>query len=410
MKRTGSALLCVATALAGCALRSPSQPIATPSSAPVAVSSSEPAVSASAFASSEAPAASSSADAALPPAMAAENDGEIADDEGPSEGNDTSAPLPAAANPLLALSNAELAKRFRSDPSSLGSISVGAPSAGLLVNGVQMPAGDGWILQDPSHAWATSESVESLALCIEEVRKAFPSTPAIPIGHFSARGGGHLSPHKSHQSGRDVDVGYYHVGQPPRFFVPANEANLDLPRTWTLVKTALSKTTVDMIFIDVSIQKLLADFAIKSGEDPAFVDDAFQSRGKNPRAPIRHVHGHGNHLHIRFHAPVAEQLGMRLVSVLPKPDHVMSQNGTHPLSSPAAPTGAYEQIRARSGDTLVVWAKRYGTTVAEIQRANGLSGTALRIGVVYRIPTKVTASAAPNDKKTSKKRPTAKVM
>ncbi len=36
----------------------------------------------------------------------------------------------------------------------------------------------------------------------------------------------------------------------------------------------------------------------------------------------------------------------------------------------------------------MILARRYGTTVEEIQRANSLPGNAIRAGIVYRIPQK----------------------
>ena len=216
-----------------------------------------------------------------------------------------------------------------------------------------------------------------------------PTSHALSIGHISAKTGGHLVPHRSHQAGRDVDIAYYRKdGQPG--FLDANKTSLDPGPTWLLVKTALLESPVEMIFIDDSVQKLLAEFALAHGEEAAFIDDVFLSRGKNFRAPIRHIHGHRNHLHIRFHSPNAEALALRLARVLPKPKPPppMRKKGKGHDHDAELPSAGYSLIRARSGDTLVVWAKRYGITVEEIQKANGLRGNALKIGSIYRIPKK----------------------
>ena len=58
------------------------------------------------------------------------------------------------------------------------------------------------------------------------------------------------------------------------------------------------------------------------------------------------------------------------------------------VAASQAETAGFAQIRARSGDTLVVLARRYGTSVEDIQRANGLAGNAIRAGFVYKIPQK----------------------
>jgi penicillin-insensitive murein endopeptidase len=317
----------------------------------------------------------------------------LEDDDG-DDGEDSAGPPPAS-SPLLALSDDEIEKRFKEDRDSLGSMSVGRPSAGALVNGVQMPQGERWVLLDPGRAWGTRETVDDLTRCIDRVNERFPGAPPLSIGHISAKSGGHLSPHVSHQAGRDADVGYYYrTGTKP--FVHATEQNLDLPRTWALVRAALKETHVDMIFMDASIQKLLAAYALANGEDAALVDAAFQVRGKNQRAPIRHIHGHDNHIHFRFHSPIAEEMGRRVARFVPIP---------HEKTRVAASSGGgggggatemgFAQIRAKSGDTLVILAKRYGTSVEEIQRANGLKGNAIRAGVVYRIPQKVAVKPPP---------------
>jgi LysM repeat protein len=251
----------------------------------------------------------------------------------------------------------------------------------VLVNGVQMPQGEHWSVRDPGHAWGTQETVDALVHCIERVNKGYPGAPPLHIGHLSAKSGGHLSPHKSHQSGRDADIGYYYKsGVHP--FIRATEDNLDLPRTWALIKIAIKETTVEMILVDRSVQRLLADYAAQNGEEPAFLDEVFQIRGKNARAVIRHIKGHDNHIHFRFHNPVAEAMGRRVARFVAVPRAPVR------VAASQAETAGYAQIRARSGDTLVILARRYGTSVEEIQRANGLGGNAIRAGVVYRIPQK----------------------
>ena len=115
------------------------------------------------------------------------------------------------------------------------------------------------------------------------------------------------------------------------------------------------------------------------------LDAVFQIRGQNARAIIRHIKGHQNHIHFRFHNPVAEELGRRLARfiVLPRPAPVTAAHHTEVAGV------TFAQHRAKNGDTLVVLAKRYGTTVEEIQKANGLKSHALRAGAVYRIPQRV---------------------
>jgi len=290
-------------------------------------------------------------------------------------------------NPLLALTPAELETKYKKDPASVGPLSLGAPNAGALVNGVQLPKSEKWIVQDPSCAWGTQETIDGITRSIEKVVAEHPGAPPLAIGHISARKGGHLSPHRSHQSGRDVDLGYYH-SPPKTTFVTAKEGNLDLERTFALVKAIVTETDVDLVLIDTSVQRLLVQHGLRHGEDEAWLDQVFQVRGKHPRPIVRHARGHGNHLHVRFVSPVAQTLGHRAEAFLKRekvaPPHIAESVVMH---------------KARSGDTLVILAKRYGTTVEAIQSANGLKTIDIKMGRTYRIPVPKPATAKQEPKR-----------
>lgn len=379
-------LLPALLALYGCAVppARAAAPPAPPPAAPVAVA-----------APSAAPAASPPAPIAAPPAPEAlgtmDDDVDDGLDESAVDDDFSGPPGTPSKSPTLALSDAEIRERLKKDLGSIGSISLGRASAGALVNGVQMPRGDHWDLTSPSCAWGTKETVDALVHVINKVNEQYPGSQSVQIGHISAKDGGHLSPHVSHQAGRDVDVGYYYRTITPRGFANANDGNLDYPRTWALVRAALKDTDVEWIFMDSAIQRGLAQYAVSQGEDSAWLDDIFQVRGKNGRSVIRHAKGHGTHLHIRFHNPAAEELGRRCAFLLPP-----RSPAAHALASASAAAGTtYAQHRARSGDTLVILAKHYGTTIEEIQRANGLKSIALRQGVVYRIPQKTPLKGGP---------------
>jgi penicillin-insensitive murein endopeptidase len=315
-----------------------------------------------------------------------------------------SCPLAHARSPLADLSEDEIRRRLREDPSALGPLSIGAASRGRLMNGVRMPDGERWTLTDPAHAWGTPETVESLVRAIDRVHAVHPATQPLVIGHLSAKNGGRLRPHKSHQSGRDVDLGFYYADPTKGWYAVANAKNLDRARTWTLTKALLESGMVEMILVDTSIQKLLRDHALAAGEDPAFVDEVFQISGKSKWPLVRHAKGHATHLHVRFYSPVAQASARIAAPYLPKPaapaderapSLAKSRPGTKPGQPGSEPREAdYILHRARSGDTLDALARRYGTTVEAIKRANGIVGNAIKQKHVYRIP-KPPGSAPP---------------
>lgn len=275
-------------------------------------------------------------------------------------------------HPLDELSREELAERVRKDPASLGSLSVGLPNAGRLVNGVQVPNGELFELVAPGAAYGTTETIEYLTAAVRKVHERFPDTPPLHVGHVSSRSGGYLSPHLSHQSGRDVDLGFYYA-KGRRWYVRGTEANLDVPRTWALVRAFITETDVEMILLDHSIQRILKQHALGIGEDPEWVEGLFTSRGGRP--PIfRHVKGHQTHLHVRFFNPLAQR-GAQLTYPF------LVENQLIP------PVVSYVNHVAKKGDSLIKLARIYGTTVEAIQRANGMKKKTLIIAKqTYRIP------------------------
>ena len=276
-------------------------------------------------------------------------------------------------DPLAGMSNEEIDKTLRDDPGKLGSMSVGSPDAGALFNGVQMPPGEHWVRVSPANEWGTQETVDDLIRCIEQVNKEFPGSPPMYIGDFSARHGGHLPPHVSHQSGRDVDVSYYYKPGLQRWYRYATRANLDLPRTWAFVRAVITLTDVKLLIIDRSIQKIIKDYALSIGEDRAWLDDVFRGRPGKLHPLIIDSPGHRTHIHVRFYSPKAQARAHRAYRLLVK----------HHLIHP--PT-YYVTYKVKKGDTLAAVARRFHTTVQAIRRANGLHSTLIQARKEYRIP------------------------
>ncbi len=222
----------------------------------------------------------------------------------------TSAP-PASVEPRVRLAPAnatpaELRYRARSDPASLGSLSLGRPNDGILQNGVQLADGESWQVVYPDNAWATAETLFYLTRALHVLHERFPDAPAEHVGDLSAPWGGPLPPHKSHQSGRDVDVGYPRRDE--RWWANATPESLDLPRTWCLIRALVTETDVEVLFVDRSLQPVIRTHALASGEPSAWVRGLFDLDGA--RAPlIRHEPEHQNHLHVRFYNPVAQARG-----------------------------------------------------------------------------------------------------
>lgn len=175
---------------------------------------------------------------------------------------------------------------------------------GVLTAGVQLPTGKHYVVKTPGNAWGTGQTIKLIQTAISNYRKKFSNAPAVHIGDISKKGGGKLSPHVSHQYGRDVDIGYVLKGEQADEvkFITATSKNLDVARTWALIDAFLDTDEVKYIFMDHSIQKLLYEHAEKQGVSQDTLDEIFQyprSKGRG-HGIIRHSKGHANHFHVRF--------------------------------------------------------------------------------------------------------------
>ncbi|HEY5924879.1 MAG TPA: penicillin-insensitive murein endopeptidase, partial [Kofleriaceae bacterium] len=167
---------------------------------------------------------------------------------------------------------------------------------------------DGYRVRRPEAAYGAPYVVDHLRHSIAEVRALYPGVHTLAIGDLSAEGGGKLDRHKSHQSGLDVDVGFYFTQIPdgyPEQFAPAGDT-LDVQATWALV-TAFARTTdlddgVAMMFLDYALQKRLYQWAQKRGTPESDLEHLFQyPRGKDAQVGlIRHWPNHADHVHVRF--------------------------------------------------------------------------------------------------------------
>jgi murein endopeptidase len=263
------------------------------------------------------------------------------------------------------LTDEALKELWKSAPQQLGSISVGFVDEGRLINGEQFPKGEDWIVVSPALTWATKETIEQVMTAIRKVKEQYPEAPPLRVNQMSAREGGYLRPHKSHQSGRDVDLGFYYpTAEPVR--ERAREKYIDVAKNWALVKALITHTDVQFILVDRHVIQVLYEHALAAGEDKGWLDSVFRS-GKD--ALVKHARRHRDHFHMRFYNPRAQELGRRVAPLMAqRPDQNVVMH------------------RVRSGNTLGHIAVRYGTSVKALQKANHLKGSFLRLGQVLRVP------------------------
>lgn len=175
---------------------------------------------------------------------------------------------------------------------------------GKLPSGVQLKNGSGLVVKTPGYAWGEASTIRLIQSAVSRYSKRAKGEPKVHIGDISKKGGGKFPPHKSHQKGKDVDIGYVLKGDlaDEKRFKNANAKNLDVDKTWKLIKAFIDTNEVKYIFMDRSVQKLLYDHAKKYGVSQDTLDELFQypRRARRTSGVIRHSKGHVNHFHVRF--------------------------------------------------------------------------------------------------------------
>lgn len=265
------------------------------------------------------------------------------------------------------LTDQDLDKRFCGDLASLGSISVGFAESGRMIGAVKMSQDPAWTLVVPEYAWGTQETVDYLSAAARLVKAQFPDSVPLRVNHIGKKDGGYVRPHRSHQSGRDVDLGFFYKNDVGPGGLPrAREKLIDPARNWALIRAIVTQTDVQVILADRRIQNVLYEHALAQGEDKEWLDSLFHA---GTASLVQHARRHRDHFHVRFFSPRSQELGRRVQPLLAKrPDE---NKVSH---------------RVRSGETLGHIARKYGSSVRMIQRANGMRSTFLKLGRSITVP------------------------
>lgn len=192
---------------------------------------------------------------------------------------------------------------------------IGAPNRGRLQNAVQLRGSPAVTLQRGSDQWGTAELVGLIERAAERLR-ARDAGPRLLVGDLSKRRGGRIRPHRSHQNGRDADLGLFvtdedgQPAEPPRF-LRLDESGcatergvaycLDARRTFLFIVELLEdpSTTVQWILIAPDLrQRILA-----AGRRIDEVSDELRERVSIATAPRSGSEGHRSHLHVRISCP-----------------------------------------------------------------------------------------------------------
>ncbi len=188
----------------------------------------------------------------------------------------------------------------------------GRVDAGSLAAPDRLPESPAYHIRRPPRTFATAHLIRQATRAIAAVEQSGLANHVLAVGDLSDEDGGPLTGHRTHQSGRDVDLGFYFVRAPdgyPDNFVEATADNLDAAATWALVEqfvlSADEPGGVELIYLDYEVQKILYKAALRDGwtaEQLAGVFEYPDGRGAEGRI-VRHRWNHLDHMHVRVRCP-----------------------------------------------------------------------------------------------------------
>ncbi len=186
------------------------------------------------------------------------------------------------------------------EPIRRGGLGVGAPDAGHLVGGVSIPPGEGYELRFEDSAYGTSHAVAELVRALGLYRAAANREAPLGLGSMSRPRGGPLGGHRSHQTGRDLDIVLPRKPGVPGW-LPLTPRRVDWLAVWDLA-VALSQVDASVVYLDYALQRELYRAVKAAGMAPEEIGRIVQyPRGHAAhRGLIRHEPGHTEHLHVRF--------------------------------------------------------------------------------------------------------------
>lgn len=185
--------------------------------------------------------------------------------------------------------------------------------------------------RDRGRRYGTDELVAAIEHAAASVRSEHGRRSVLAVADISAKGGGDISKHSSHESGRDVDLIFYAIDSrgipmsPPEVamvryggdgkpIAPEDDASevqpdweerrFDTKRNWALVEALLSDPDirVQWMFVSNGLKDRMIRYAVKK-ERPAWL---IEYAKVVMRQPLRAA-PHDDHFHVRIYCSRADR-------------------------------------------------------------------------------------------------------
>ncbi|MDI1427960.1 penicillin-insensitive murein endopeptidase [Polyangium sorediatum] len=194
-----------------------------------------------------------------------------------------------------------------------GALSAGAPNKGRLYGGEKLASSKSVEVRGGGHAYALPDLVRVLRRAAAKVSGKHKGS-VLYVGDLSAKSGGALFGHNSHQSGRDADVGFYMVSEkgkhvnPHRFVAFGSDGRarggevvrFDDERNWAFVEALLTDTKTDVryLFVSAGLRTRLLKYAAKKNVPKDLYTKAAAALMSPADADV-----HDDHFHVRIACP-----------------------------------------------------------------------------------------------------------
>jgi murein endopeptidase len=154
-----------------------------------------------------------------------------------------------------------------------------------------LPPSEHYTIRFPEMAYGTTITIRGIRRALAGFRRDTGFSREITIGAISLAKGRKLPPHKSHQSGRDVDV---RLPAMPHALEtgPMRSDQVDWYATWALLEAFVRTGDVQVMFLEKRTHKHVRRAAMRLGASDEYIEQVFSF--------VTHQSGHGSHIHVRF--------------------------------------------------------------------------------------------------------------
>ncbi len=170
-------------------------------------------------------------------------------------------------------------------------VAVGMPNRGHLQGGVPLPDSPDYVIRHDELRFGTALTIHGVTSAIRTFRAETGFARPIYIGALSRRRGRKVWPHKSHQTGRDVDVRLPAMPHAQKLW-DLKTHEVDWPATYALLHALVRTGKVQMVFMSAAHYRHLRDAGMRLGHS----DEAISA----VMAVLHHERDHTRHMHIRF--------------------------------------------------------------------------------------------------------------